>query len=155
MQVWVSQFGQNQFEAGMMDILLAVRNLWAGQRRDASRDLLDIQEVEGIGPLLVLSTWKEILRLSIWLHLIDNNGVLSCLIKGSSSCMGTSTLVGMAWQEIGALSVLPWFDKVDTKSIPVGGLSRKDLVGPWRLIPLEFPAASLKLALRNAKRNFA
>jgi len=67
-----------------MDIPAAVRNLWASQRKDESGELYDIQEIEGIGPLLVLTTWPDILRGSLWLHFIDNNGALSCLIKGSS-----------------------------------------------------------------------
>ena len=142
-------------QAGRMDIPAAVRNLWASQRKDESGELYDIQEIEGIGPLLVLTTWPDILRGSLWLHFIDNNGALSCLIKGSSSCLGTDTLVGMTWKKIGDLSVLPWFDRVDTKSNPVDGLSRKDVRGPWDLVPLHFPVASLKHELRKAKRCFS
>ena len=142
-------------EAGRMDIPSCIRTLWAGQRRLQSGELYDIQEIEGIGPLLVLTTWPEVLRNSLWMHFIDNNGALSCLVKGSSSCMGTDTLVGLTWQKIGALEVLPWFDRVDTKSNPVDGLSRKVMTGPWQIVPLKFPAASLKSALRDAKRNYA
>ena len=130
-------------EAGRLDIPSCIRTLWAGQRRIHSGELYDIQEIEGIGPLLVLSTWPEVLRHSLWMHFIDNNGALSCLVKGSSSCLGTDTCV------------LPWFDRVDTKSNPVDGLSRKVLAGPWRVVPLKFPAASLKSALRDAKRYYA
>jgi len=142
-------------EAGRLDIPPGIRNLWAGQRQTRSGGLYDIQEIEGIGPLLVLSTWPEVLRNSLWLHFIDNNGALSCLVKGSSSCLGTDTLVGLTWQKISSLGVLPWFDRVDTKSNPVDGLSRKVLEGPWRLVQLKFPAASLKAALRNAKHHYA
>ena len=99
-----------------------------------------------------LASASEILRNSLWLHFIDNNGALSCLIKGSSSCLGTDTLVGMTWHTISSLDVLPWFDRVDTKSNPVDGLSRNKLDGPWRLVPLQFPAASVKCELRKAKR---
>jgi hypothetical protein len=142
-------------EAGRLDIPTYIRTLWAGQRKTQSGELYDIQEIEGIGPLLVLSTWPEILRHSLWLHFIDNNGALSCLVKGSSSCLGTDTLVGLTWQKVANLGVLPWFDRVDTKSNPVDGLSRKVLNGPWNLVELKFPAASLKSALSIAKRYYA
>ena len=139
-------------EAGRIDIPPQIRKLWAAQRVAASGELYDIQEIEGIGPLLVLTTWKRVLAKSLWVHFIDNNGALSCLVKGSSSCMGTDTLVGLTWHCIGEADVLPWFDRVDTKSNPVDGLSRKDVRGPWRLVPLKLPTATLDFELRRAKR---
>ena len=102
--------------------------------------------------MLVLTTWAKILENSVWIHFIDNNGALSCLIKGSSSCLGTDTLVGMTWHAIGHVNTLPWFDRVDTKSNPVDGLSRKKLDGPWELVDLKFPIASLKYELRKTKK---
>ena len=66
--------------------------------------------------------------------------------------MGTDCIVGLTWKRISALNVLPWFDRVDTKSNPVDGLSRKDLRGPWRIINLTFPGHSLRAALRQGKR---
>ena len=148
--VWSSQLLQPQ--AGRMDIPMDIRKLWSAQKILNSNSLFDIQEVEGIGPLLILSTWPELLRNSLWLHFIDNNGALSCLVKGSSSVMGTDCVVGYTWKKIAALQVLPWFDRVDTKSNPVDGLSRKDLRGPWRLVSLVFPGSSLRAEIRRAKR---
>ena len=142
-------------EAGRLDIPTPIRDLWASQRRDACGAHYDIQEIEGIGPLLVLSTWKDLFPNTVWLHFIDNNGALSCLIKGSSSCLGTDTIVGMTWRLIGEVGTLPWFDRVDTKSNPVDGLSRKDCSGPWTMVTLKFPIASLKCELRKAKRALA
>ena len=50
--------------------------------------LYDIQEIEGIGPLIALTTWTAILRESLWLHFIDNTGALTCLIKGGVEGIG-------------------------------------------------------------------
>jgi hypothetical protein len=148
--IWSKRLSQP--EGGLIDVPLQIRKLWARQRLAASGDLYDIQEIEGIGPLLVLTTWPDILANSVWIHFIDNNGALACLVKGNSSCLGTDTIVGMTWHSISKLNTLPWFDRVDTKSNPVDGLSRKKLDGPWKIVPLRFPSASLKFELRRAQR---
>ncbi len=135
-----------------MDIPTDIREMWSMQKRISEDSYFDIQEIEGIGPLLVLSTWPDVVRNSLWLHFIDNNGALSCLIKGGSSVMGTDCVVGMTWRRITSLSTLPWFDRVDTKSNPVDGLSRKDLHGPWELVPLVFPGSSLRAEMRKGHR---
>ena len=88
----------------------------------------------------------------MWLPFIDNNGALSCLIKGGSRVSGTDTIVGMTWHRCGKLSVCPWFDRVDTKSNPVDGLSRGYLEGDWDLVPLKFPGAELDCEIRRARK---
>jgi hypothetical protein len=148
--IWSKRLRQP--EGGLIDVPLPIRKLWAAQRLASSGDLYDIQEIEGIGPLLVLTTWPRVLENSIWIHFIDNNGALACLVKGSSSCLGTDTIVGMTWHAISRVNTLPWFDRVDTKSNPVDGLSRKKLDGPWKIVPLHFPSSSLKFELRRSKR---
>jgi hypothetical protein len=40
-----------------------------------------------------------------------------------------------SWHMVGKLGACPWFDRVDTKSNPVDGLSRGDLQGPWKPEP--------------------
>ena len=45
-----------------------------------------------------------------------------------------------------------WFDRVDTKSNPVDGLSRGKLEGDWDIVPLKFPGAELDCELRRARR---
>ena len=40
---------------------------------------------------------------------------------------------------VARFSLLPWFDRVDSKSSPVDGLSRKKLSGDWDLVPIVFP----------------
>ena len=89
---------------------------------------------------------------SLWLHFIDNNGALSCLVKGGSSVSSTDTIVGLTWQQISRTNVCPWYDRVDTKSNPVDGLSRGDLSGEWDLVPLLFPGAELRAAFRRAQK---
>ena len=52
-------------QAGRIDVPLDIRALWAQQRLLAKGDPHDIQEVEGIGPLLLLSIWPSVLRDSL------------------------------------------------------------------------------------------
>ena len=57
---------------------------------------------------------------------IDNSCALGALVKGSSSVTQQDHIVGETWSSIARLNVLAWFDRVDSKSNPVDGLSRKD-----------------------------
>ena len=40
-------------------------------------------------------------------------------------------VVGKAWEIVARRRLFPWFDRVDTKSNPVDGLSRGRMEGPW------------------------
>ena len=148
--IWSRELARPQ--AGRIRVPDVVREMWTACRRAPGDDFNDIQEVEGIGPLLALTTWGPILADSLWLHFIDNNGSLSCLVKGGSSVSSTDTLVGLTWQRIARINVCPWFDRVDTKSNPVDGLSRGDLQGDWDIVPLRFPGAELSAAFRRARK---
>ena len=139
-------------QAGRIRVPEVVRKIWTACRRAPGEEFNDIQEVEGIGPLLALTTWGPILTDSLWLHFIDNNGALSCLVKGGSSVSSTDIIVGMTWQRIARMNVCPWFDRVDTKSNPVDGLSCGDLRGDWNLVPLRFPGPELSAAFRRARK---
>ena len=50
------------------------------------------------------------------------------------------------------VNACPWFDRVDTKSNPVDGLSRGDFNGNWDIVPLLFPGAEVSAAYRRARR---
>ena len=63
---------------------------------------------------------------ALWLHFIDNSCALGALVKGSASVTQQDRIVGETWSSIAQLNVLAWFDRVDSKSNPVDGLSRKD-----------------------------
>ena len=139
-------------QAGRIRVPDVVRMTWTACRRAPGDEYNDIQEVEGIGPLLALTTWKSELADSLWMHFIDNNGALSCLVKGGSSVSSTDTIVGLTWPKIARGNICSWFDRVDTKSNPVDGLSRGDLSGDWDIIPLQFPGAELSAAFRRARR---
>ena len=139
-------------QAGRMMVPECVRRMWSSTRGSPDDPLYDIQNIEGIGPLIALYTWPEVLRGSLWLHFIDNNGALACLVKGGSRVMGTDTIIGMTWNKVAQLEVVPWFDRVDTKSNPVDGLSRGDLSGNWELVNLVFPIARLKAEIRRSRR---
>ena len=108
----------------------------------------DIFEVEAIGPLMILENHPVLLRGCLWLHFVGNAGALSCLVNGSSSVCEGDVIIGVTWGCIQALQVYAWFDRVDTSSNPVDGLSRGRLAGPWRSVSrLAFPG-SLLPALR-------
>ena len=133
--------------AGFMEIPDEIRFLWDHQRNRAAEwarscpDLAyeDIVEIEAIAPLLILHNWGHLLRGALWIHFIDNNSALGALVKGSSSVCQQELLVGHTWSRIAKIDVLPWFDRVDSKSNPVDGLSRKDFSGEWLWQRISFP----------------
>ena len=43
-----------------------------------------INKIEAIVPAICLCTWPNLIRGSLWLHFIDNDGALACLISGCS-----------------------------------------------------------------------
>mgnify|MGYP000517983845 CR=1 FL=1 len=128
--IW--SIGLSRPQAGRLLVPDAARRAWSSARPQPGGPFYDIQEVEGLG--------------------IDNNGALSCLVKGGSRVMGADTIVGMRWHKCGEISACPWFDRVDTKPNPVDGLSRRNFAGNWDMIPLVFPGAELSCELRRARR---
>ena len=66
------------------------------------------------------------MRDSLWIHFIDNNSALGGLVKGSASVTQQDIIIGHTWSLIAQLRTSAWFDRVDSKSNPVDGLSRKD-----------------------------
>ena len=60
------------------------------------------------------------------------------------SSVGTNPIVGYIWKLVERLDIFPWFDRVDSESNPVDGLSRQDLRGPWQLVDLVFLGSSLR-----------
>ena len=100
-----------------------------------------------VGPLVLLENFPDMFRGSLWLHFLDNAAALSNLVNGSSSVIQGDILIGATWSQIQRLQVFPWFDRVDSKSNPVDGLSRGRLDGPWKVESLAFPGSLLR-ALR-------
>ena len=138
--------------AGKIAVPTAVREHWKRQRKQQHHqhqrtssspeppEYSDIFEIEALGPLLVLHNFGEILRGALWIHFIDNAAGLASLVRGSSSVTNGDVIVGMTWSEMHRLQVLPWFDRVESKSNPVDGLSRGKRHGPWgKLRPLTLP----------------
>ena len=114
--------------AAYMQIPSEVRELWSmGNGTNRS----DIFQIEAVGPLLVLSTFPNMVRNLLWVHFIDNVASQHALIKGSSSIAAGDVLVGHTWQKIRKLHVWAYFDRVASSSNPVDGLSRRDHRGPW------------------------
>lgn len=146
--VWSSNSSRPQ--AGIMYIPNCIRGLWHKRCRDGKPH--DIQDIEAVGPLVILETWPNILEHSLWVHFIDNNGALACLVCGSSSVDTSDVIVGMTLMRVSLLKVLPWFDRVDSQSNPVDGLSRGNLDGPWQLVTLSFPTRELERRLKSFRQ---
>ena len=114
-----------------------VRLLWAKQQHTSTsttHHLTDIFQIEAVGPLAVLATWPNLLRDCLWIHFIDNVAALSALVNGSSSVSSGDVVIGLTWEMIASRCISPWFDRVDSKSNPVDGLSRGRRQGPWSVV---------------------
>ena len=61
-------------------------------------------------------------------------------------------LVGKAWEMVARRRLLPWFDRVDTKSNPVDGLSRGRMEGPWLTVEMGKLPRGLLHSLRHSSR---
>ena len=133
--------------AGYIRTPWAVRRLWSRQRF-AGDEHHDIYEIEAIGPALILHNWPELVRDRLWVHFIDNDNALCALIKGGSSVCSADCIAGWTSGRAAELGAYSWFDRVDTGSNPVDGLSRGKLDGPWRLETITFPP-DLLTALRD------
>ena len=129
--------------AGVLRVPEEVRILW-DQQKNLGR-FNDIFEIEAIGPLILLESFPDLFRCSVWLHFLDNAAALSKLVNGSSSVIQGDILIGATWSRVQRLQVFPWFDRVDSKSNPVDGLSRGQLDGPWKVESLAFRGLSFEL----------
>ena len=125
-------------EGGYMRTPHCVRALWTRQT-EICEEHFDILEVEAIGPVIVLETWPHLVQGRLWLHFIDNANALSALVKGGSSVHSADCIAAWVSGKLAELGVMSWFDRVDTKSNPVDGLSRQRFEGPWKMVQLRFP----------------
>ena len=84
--------------------------------------------------MLVLATWPDHMAVGLWIHFINNVAAQSALVIGSTTVASGDIMVGMAWEVIAKRCIYPWFDRVDSASNPVDGLSRGDRQGPWSTV---------------------
>ena len=126
---WSPRLKSSRGLTGYVKVPTAVRALWDFQYANTNQ-FYDIMEIEAIGPAVLLHNWEWLFRHSLWIHFIDNDSSMFSLIKGSSSVLAADTIVGFTWQRICDLRALAWFDRVDSLSNPVDGLSRGRLDGP-------------------------
>ena len=85
-----------------------------------------INKIEAIVPAICLCTWPKLIRGSLWLHFIDNDGALACIISGYSKNSSFTAVVDYIWAQIPALGCWPWFDRVPSVCNIVDGLSRRN-----------------------------
>ena len=121
----------------------------AVQHASSEEEFRDIIEIEVIGPLVMLCSWPHLFMDALWIHFIDNNSALGGLVKGSSSVRQQDVIIGHTWSLISSFRVSAWFDRVDSASNPVDGLSRKDFSGIWQWSSVFFPENVLE-DLRSA-----
>ena len=108
-----------------------------------------INKIEAIVPAICLCTWSHLIRGSLWLHFIDNDGALACLVSGCSKNSSLSAVVDYTWAQIPVLGCWPWFERVPSECNIVDGLSRKNfstaLVNEWVRDSAQLPEPLLDL----------
>ena len=87
----------------------------------------------------MLAAWPWLFRNALWIHFIDNNSALGGLVKGTASVQQQDIIIGHTWSLIAESGAYAWFDRVDSASNPVDGLSRKDFSGEWLWRPVWVP----------------
>ena len=85
----------------------------------------------------------------LWLHFIDNDGALACLVSGCSKNSSLSAAVDFTWAQIPVLVCWPWFERVPSKCNIVDGLSWRNfstaLVNEWVRDSAQLPEPLLDL----------
>ena len=84
-----------------------------------------INKIEAIVSANCLRTWSNLIRGSLWLHFIDNDGALACLISGYSKNSSLSAFVDHTWAQIPALGLLAMVREVALGMQYVEGWSRR------------------------------
>ena len=85
-----------------------------------------INKIEAIVPAICLCTWSHLIRGSLWLHFIDNDGALACLVSGCSKNRSLSAVVDYTWAQIPVLGCWPWFERVPSACNIVDGTVSKN-----------------------------
>ena len=68
------------------------------------------------------------------------------MVRGSSTVSSGDHIVGTTWNLIHKHKILAWFDRVESASNPVDGLSRGKTEGPWAALEdLRLPEQLLRL----------
>ena len=132
--------------AAFTNVPNGIRALWR-RRAGRTEEYRDIFLVETIGPLLLLETFPKVMKNSLWIHFIDNEGGQHALVKGSSSIEAGDEIIGMTWSRIQKLGLWLYADRVDSGANPTDGLSRGRMQGPWKQVyKATLPKELIKLA---------
>ena len=93
--------GVHQHRCFQLDLPPSVLHAWS-----ESTDIKPqrhINKIEAIVPAICLCTWSHLIRGSLWLHFIDNDGALACLVSGCSKNSSLSAVVDYTWAQIPVL----------------------------------------------------
>ena len=74
--------------------------------------------------MLSLLTWRRFLKNSLLLAFIDNDTAKDALVKGDSPTSAMGALSAQFWREAMAVRVVPWFERVASKSNVIDRVSR-------------------------------
>ena len=70
----------------------------------------------------------------------------------TSSLPSADHIVGLTWEICAKRSLMPYFDRVESKANTVDGLSRGNMSGSWREVAkANFPIAELKALAADCK----
>ena len=100
--------------------------LWSSE--DDPPPVSHINAIEALGPLLILSTFPDILHHCLWVHFIDNATALSCIVNGSGSGEHIghtmSSICAHFWRLAASAHVFPWLEFVPSEYNIIDGFSR-------------------------------
>ena len=137
--IWLPRVSHFQPQVTRVDVPDEWHHVWG---RGGARSNV-IQEIEGIGPLLALATWPEILQDSLWVHFLDNESAKFSLIRGSSRATSMNQIVHRTWEICRSRRLYPWWERVCTKDNPIDQASRRNLTDlykqHWRVVPPTLP----------------
>ena len=138
-RIWMPR---EQFQPRICRIDVPAAWLEEWSDRNSRKNL--IMEIEGVGPIIALTTWPDLLRDVLWIHFVDNESSKFALIKGNSKANSLNKIVHATWTECWKRRIFPWWERVATKDNPVDKASRGDLSDyyneGWQIVPAQLPA---------------
>ena len=123
-------------------VLSGLRKIWADLA--GVPNCRDIFLVEAIGPLILLWNFPRIFRNCLWVLFVDNESAEASLVSGTSALPAADHITGLTWELCAIRSLVPYFDRVESRANPLDAFSRGVKEGPWRgIVEAKFPVKEL------------